>query len=170
MSRIYAEPQVPTWQASRLAVLPVSPSHSPQSSSNEENFTTKLPQKTSSTRDAFAFTKPGSLPFKDLVSLGSASQTDSGLHTVERVAIVDALGLNVGLKVEEGAGGKMIHPFPLEMDFTRAKEALEDDEDIGMTTSDLEDQLRDGVCPKTASGGLAEKRRMKRFRSANGCD
>lgn len=84
------------------------------------------------------------------------------------MAVVNALGLNLGRKIEETAGEIMIHPFQPHMELPDAMQMLEDDEDEETTASDLDDPtLSEGNTVKTAAEVRADKRRMKRFRWAN---
>lgn len=89
------------------------------------------------------------------------------MEIVQRVAVVNALGLNLDDRVEENTEENMIRPFPLHMEFASAKEALGLDEAMRMTTPDLEDHLLEEDILKTAGEDRVDKRRMKRFRSAN---
>lgn len=84
------------------------------------------------------------------------------------MAVVNALGLNLGGKIEETAGEIMLHPFQPAMELPDAMPMLEDDEDLETTASDLDDpNLSEGNTAKTAAEVRADKRRMKRFRCAN---
>lgn len=81
---------------------------------------------------------------------------------------MDALGLQMSRKIEGTAGEHMLHRFPPGIEFTGAKEALEYDDDVGTTGSDFEGSLPEGDILKTAAEDRADKRRMKRFRFADG--
>ena len=83
------------------------------------------------------------------------------------MAVVNALGLNLGRKIEEATGEIRIHPFQPHMELPDAIQMLEDDDDVETTASDLDDPtLSEGNTVKTAAEVRADKRRMKRFRWA----
>jgi hypothetical protein len=84
------------------------------------------------------------------------------------VATANALGLHMDGKSEATAGESMLRSFLPDMHFAGVEEVCDDDEDAGWTASDLEDTLPESNPPKTAAEDRADKRRMKRFRSANG--
>lgn len=81
------------------------------------------------------------------------------------MAVVDALGLNLGGEMEQTAGEHMLHLYQPHRELTDAMQTLEDDEDVETTASDPDDHpLSEGNTPKTAAEVRADKRRMKRFR------
>ena len=171
MPTIYAKPRHSAGPASSLETLPVSVSEFVQPSRQRENHLTPTTLQTQYiyNLDSLPSVKPEHSPCPDLSVLQSFPQQGSPIQSIQGMAVVNALGLNLGRKIEETPGGNMLHSFQQRMELTDAMRILEDDEDLEMTASDLDDQpLTEGNIVKTAAEVRADKRRMKRFRWANG--
>lgn len=165
MPTIYAKPRHPTGPVSSFETLPVSLSEIVQPPERENHLMTTLQKQNLYNFDSFASVKPEHSPCPNLSVLQSFPQQDSPVQGAQGMAVVDALGLNLGRKIQETAGESMLHPFQPHMQLNDAMRMLEDDEDVETTASDLDEQpLSEGNIPKTAAEVRADKRRMKRFR------
>lgn len=163
-----AEPNGSTWQISRRASLPFSSVGSTQLSTKEQHSST-----TSTASDLFnlnIFTPPKTeLPkLLNQADIRSSTNRDFPNQDMQPVATANALGLHIDGKFEATAGEPILCPFLPDMHFAGGEEACDDDEDAGWTGSDLEGTLPEEDRLKTAAEDRADKRRMKRFRSADG--
>lgn len=173
MPTIYAKPRRSTRPVSSFETLPVSlpdfiqPPPPPQEEKYLTTTTTTLQTQNIYDSESLASVKPNPSPCPDLSVFQSFPQQGLPVQGVQGMAVVNALGLNLGRKIEETAGEIMLHPFHPHVDLPDAMQMLEDDEDLETTASDLDDQpLSEGNNAKTAAEVRADKRRMKRFRWA----
>ena len=170
MPTIYAKPRHSTGPASSLETLPVSVSEFVQPPRRRETHlsTTTLQTQYIYDLNSLPSVKPEHSPCPDPSVLQSFPQQGSPIQSIQGMAVVNALGLDLGRKIEETPGEYMRHPFQQRMELTDAMRIPEDEEDLEMTASDLDDQpLTEGSIVKTAAEVRADKRRMKRFRWAN---